>query len=531
VSPQLRSVPSTPAIAIVSVLRSWVRWLRRQLPTAVLSLSLVAVGSGFDLGAQSSIQGDVATIVITHVTIIDVAGGRRLPNRTVVIRGNRIVAVASGSSARSSHVLVVAGRGKFLIPGLWDMHVHVADDTLGMLSLFVANGITGVRDMGGDLDAAMAGVIRIRRGHTVSPRVVAAGTIIDGAPTVYPEVSVTARTPAEGRHWVDSLAMRGVDFIKAYEMLRPEVVMAIMDEARQHHLPVVGHVPLSMDAGTVSDLGYHSLEHMRNVDVSCSSVADSLRMAAADQLRSAENGVRPGSVVRSSIHDARRPRVFETFDSVRCDALLLRFRRNDTWQVPTFVVGHAFLTRADTSQRNRDVLPYLSPATRSEWANVSHAWDIAQAEYAKQFGGAAAFAAAGAQLRARDHAIFRRMLALGVPVLAGTDFGNPWVTPGFSLHDELATFVQDGMSPLDALRSATLSPARFLAATDSLGTIASGKLADLVLLDADPLIDISNLQRIRAVFANGRLFDRAALDALLASAKRAGRVEPAGTRR
>jgi imidazolonepropionase-like amidohydrolase len=491
------------------------RYLDRAALDALISAASSATGQ---LSARRDPQ-DSTQFAFTHVTVTDVASGRSIADRTVVVRGSRILAVANGSAVPSAGTRIVDGRGKFLIPGLWDMHAHAVRDTPNTLPLFVANGITGVRDMGDDLDSTMAAAARDRRGPRASPRFVLAGAIIDGAPTVYPDASVTARTPAEGRHWVDSMAKRGVDFIKAYEMLRPEVAAAIVDEARMHHLGVVGHVPLTMNAGAVSDLGYRSIEHLRNVDVACSSVADSLIAAATDQVRAGERDGRPGGAVRGAIFDARAVRLLATFDPVRCDSLLRRFRRNNTWQVPTFVVGDFFFTRSDTTQRLRTILRFLPPSTRADWIKASRGLDTAQAQLAVQLGGTPALADLLVRSRARYHMIFRRMLALGVPVLAGTDFGNPWITPGFSLHDELALFVQDGMSPLDALRSATLSPAQFLGATDSLGTVAPGKLADLVLLDADPLLDIDNTRRIRAVVTNGRLFDRAALDTILATAE------------
>jgi imidazolonepropionase-like amidohydrolase len=488
----------------------------------LLILILPAAHALADHSLTPQMRQDSTPIAITHVTVIDVVDGRRIVDRTVVVRGNHIVSVADGRRAVRAGTRIIDGRGRFLIPGLWDMHAHAVRDTPNTLPLYIANGITGLRDMGDDLDSTMAAAARDRSGPGASPRLVLAGAIIDGAPTVYPAVSVTARTPDEGRRWVDSLAKRGVDFIKAYEMLRPEVAAAIVAEARLHHLAVAGHVPLTMNAGVVSDLGYRSLEHLRNVDVACSSVADSLIAVATSQLEAGERDHRPGGAVRSAIFSARTARLLATFDPVRCDALLRRFRRNNTWQVPTFVVAEFYYSRSDTTQQLRDRLRFLPPATRADWSRASHALDTEHAELAAQLGGAPAADEVSARSRARYHEIFRRMLALGVPVLAGTDFSNPWVMPGFSLHDELALFVQDGMSPLNALRSATISPARFFDATDSLGTIAPGKLADLVLLDADPLLDIDNARRIRAVVANGRLFDRAALDALLATAERAG---------
>lgn len=471
--------------------------------------------------ARPVVYSDSGRIAIAHVTVIDVAKGRRLPDRTVIVVGNHITRIGpSTSTPAPSGAQVVDGRGAFLIPGLWDMHVHATDRARWDYPLFLANGVTGVRDMGGNLDTVMDRVHRVRTGALLGPRLFVAGTIIDGLPPIPDEVFV-ARTPAEGRHWVDSLAARGVDFIKAYEMLRPEVVKAIVDEARRRGLSVVGHAPLSMDVGAVSDLGYHSLEHLRNVDVACSAVADSVRSADAARVTAAAHDTVPGGAVRLAIWDARRARVLDSFDASRCDALLARFRRNGTWQVPTFAVTLVRYRRADTTARLRALARYVGPRDSTEWLETSRRyWDSRSP------------ARTGELLRqdSLEHALFRRMIARRVPILAGTDVFNPWVVPGFALHDELATFVDDGMSPLDALRSATLSPARFLHATDSLGTIAKGKVADLVLLEADPLVDIHNTTRIRSVVANGRYFDRAALDGLLADAARADQDRPSKTR-
>jgi imidazolonepropionase-like amidohydrolase len=345
-------------------------------------------------------------------------------------------------------------------------------------------------------------------------------------PPVFPPDAIVVRTAEEARRAVDSLADRGVDFIKSYEMLRAESFRAVLGEAKRRGLSVMGHVPLAVDAGEASDLGMRGFEHLRNIDLACSSKADSLR-AARDSVLEARAGYAGGSSagtaawslgygagekVRGEIHNAQRPRALDTEDRARCSALLARLARNHTWQTATLLIQTRLLSGFDTSARLSATLRYVPRANRDRWEEATQHVAALPSEQR----------AALRRWSAWEAALVRRMRDAGVPLLAGTDESTPYVVPGFGLHEELGALVElGGLTPAEALRAATLEPARFLHREATLGTVVPGKLADLVLLDADPLADIRNTTRVRAVIANGRLFDRAALDALLGGVERA----------
>ncbi len=481
---------------------------------------------------RAELPPDGSSLAFTRVNVVDVESARVLPNQTVLIAGNRIQAV--GSSARvkiPSGAQVVDATGKYLIPGLWDMHLHVVDpDTPGspdvVLPLLVANGVTGGRDLGAmSLDSILQLRSDIRTGQRIGPRLVVAGKLLDGVPLVFPPDAILVRTAEEGRQIVDSLAARGVDLIKPYEMLRREVFFAIVDQAKRRGLLLAAHVPLSVDAAEVSDAGVQTLEHLRNIELACSSKADSLRAARTAMLEEEGARVAPqgglafawsagyadGAAFRAKLHRAQRPRARDTYDPQRCADLLRRFARNGTWHDPTLAIETSEVERPDTSHRVRATLRYVPPRFREAWARAVDGLDKLPPEEA-------------AEMEMQARWLIRLVAALrdaGVGLLAGTDVSNPYMVPGFSLHEELRALTRAGLTPAEALRAATLHPAQALSATDSLGTVEGGKLADLVLLDANPLLDIGNARKIRGVVLNGRFLDRRALDQLLADAERA----------
>jgi imidazolonepropionase-like amidohydrolase len=503
-----------------------------RFPAAVL---LIALWPG-SLPAQGQVLPP--SVALTHVSVLDVRTGSVRSDQTVIVTGTRIAAVdQAGRVAVPAGALIVDATGKYLMPGLWDMHTHIIDpDTPGtpdvVFPLLVANGVTGVRDMGSaDLDSIIAIRSALRAGARLGPRMLLAGKALDGLPAIFPPDEILVRTPAEGRRAVDSLAARGVDFIKPYEMLQRDVFLAIVDAAKQHRLPLAAHVPLALDAGEASDLGVRSFEHLRNIELACSSLADSLRTArvlvlAREASRPDTTGLAfgwslgygPGALVRAQIHREQRPRARETFHAARCDALLRRLARNGTWQDATLVADD--VARLDTMATVRATLRYVPEATRALWERTVAGWDATGTHGAGR-GRADIEAQAAWYLK-----LVGLMAKRGVGILAGTDISNPYLIPGFSLHEELGQLVRTGLTPLEAIRAATLNPARYLAATDSLGTVEVGRLADLVLLDADPFQDIGNTRKIRAVMLNGRYLDRGALDGLLADAERAASTRP-----
>jgi len=466
--------------------------------------------------APAAAQNPDTPIAITDVTVIDVARSVPVAAQTVVIRGDRIVAMGAASQVSPpAGARVIDGRGKFLIPGLWDFHVHATGQVFEDLfqPLLVANGITAMRDMWGQVPAAQAARARIARGELVGPRSVVAGNIVDGTPPIWPG-STSVGTPEDGRRIVDSIAAAGGAFIKVYSRLDPEVFRAIAHRAKARGISFAGHIPSLVDAREASDLGQHTVEHLTNLLTDCSRDRDAIRAEIAAAVASPRRWDSAGRLQRS-----QAARVLASHDPGRCRELARRFKANGTVMVPTMTVLRSVAFLDDSTLRNDPRLKYI-PA----W--FSGRWDPRQDFRFRML------TADDWALRKRGHTrqleIIRLFRQEGVTFLPGTDLANPYLYPGFSLHDELANFVAIGYSPAEALRAATLGPAEFFRATDSLGTVATGKLADLVLLDADPLADIRNTTRIATVMANGRVYDRAALDALLADAEKRAKAPPPG---
>lgn len=470
--------------------------------TPLIAAVLAAAGSGC-VHAQQAAEPPIA---ITHTSVVDVQGGRTLRDQTVLVRGSRIAAV--GPSARvtvPAGARRVDGRGKFVIPGLWDMHVHAAfpkTDRLFM-PVLVANGVTGVREMFSRLDWVAATRAQIRGGELLGPRIVASGHIIDGSQPMVPG-SISVRDAAQARHVVDSLATAGADFIKVYSRLSPEAFRAIADEAKRRGLPFAGHVPGLVTIGEASDLGMASVEHLTGLVDACGPLPPEERNKVAEAVAAA------GWDSANTVAWAQSATVIARYDPAECAALARRLARNGTVMVPTLVINRASSFLDDTTQANDPRLRYLPAGSAVGWSPRTNprlravkpdAWAERHAYYEHQ-------------LR-----IARLLHENGVRFMAGTDLSTPYTYPGFSLHQELEMLTQIGLTPLEALRAATLEPARFLKMTDSLGTVAPGKAADLVVLDADPLADIRNVGRIHAVLLRGRLIDAAERERILRRAE------------
>jgi len=445
-------------------------------------------------GPWNRASAQTAPLFVTHVAVVDVIAGRVQPDMTVEIRGRTISAVSVGRSVRiPRRATVVDGRGKYLIPGLWDMHVHLSFPPGAaqiFLPLMVANGILGARDM----HSFLAPIISLKRavtsGAQIGPRLFVAGTAVDGPNSYLPGARVV-HTPDEAAAAVRELKAAGVDFIKVYSSLPKDLYLAVASGAKNEGIPFVGHVPYPVTAAEASDAGQRSLEHLTEVDVGTSSDEAAIKAEELEAMNQKHGYIPDPNRLKS------------TFDSAKTAALFERFRQNDTWQLPTLVVFYQERQIAEPRVRgNVSLLVYIPKMLRHYWRSLST--DIATKMVA---------------LYAVHSDLVGRLNQAGVPILAGSDCPNPYVYPGFSLHDELGLLVRAGLTPAEALRTATINPARFLGLTDSLGVVATGKVADLVLLDGNPLQDIVNTKRIRAVIQGGRLLNRRALDGLLARAK------------
>lgn len=447
-----------------------------------------------------------APIALTHFTVIDCTGGPALADRTVLISEGRIAEIGPANAvAVPPGAQVVDGSGRFLIPGLWDMHVHTAGKSY--LPLYVGNGVVGVRDMHSFFWQQVADMRKsIAHGSLIGPHMVLATSLVDGPKPIWPG-SLVAANADQGREAVRTLKKRGADFVKVYSKLPRDAYFAIADEARKQDLVFCGHVPETVTAAEASDSGQKSMEHLYGVLVACSSDCDRLHKELADAVGKVETPDLLKLMRRS------QARAADTFDEARATDLFAHFVRNHTWQVPTLVVLRNISRLNDPAITKDERVKYMPPFIRNFW-NPNNApggrkspedFDAMRRSYKKTI------------------ELVGRMYKAGVPIIAGTDATNPYVFPGFSLHDELALLVEAGLPPMAALQTATRNAADYLGELPKRGTIEKGKAADLVLLDADPLADIHNTRRIAAVVLNGKLFDRPALDQLLADAERGAR--------
>ncbi len=441
---------------------------------------------------------------ITNVTVIDAVNGVR-ENRTVVFDGDRITAVVA-SDTEVTVAETIDGTGQFLIPGLWDAHVHLSyDDRFKdvMSALFLSYGITSVRDTGGLMHKMLPVVERMRAEGAVAPRVFFAGPLLDGNFVVYdgvsrPEIGVQNATPGDARQMIRNLKDQGVDFIKIYEMVSPDVFEAMVETARELGLPIDSHVPLSMRAGTAGP-PVDSMEHLRNIELDCASNAPELHETRLEFLKNPDG--LSGFALRSSLHSLQRLPAIANHDDERCNRVIDAL--TSTLQVPTLRLGVLELHPPYRKDGWEDALSRIPADVRAAW--VQEAADAAQNPDDD-------FAAFG------EWALFLtgRLHERDVPIGAGTDTPLLLAVPGFSLHSELEYLVRAGLSPLEAIRSATLRPAEFFSLQDEMGTIDAGRKADLVLLDADPLVDISNTRQISAVVTKGNYYD---IDTLVSLAR------------
>lgn len=487
--------------------------VRHRIAVAWLVTAGLAVFAAPIARAESADDAPITTTVLLRATVIDATGTAPRADQAVVVRGERIVAVGSSATvAAPPGAHVIDARGAYLIPGLWDLHVHVLrrERWRAYFPLLIAHGVVGVRDMGGDYDTQLVRRLRedVDAGRLVGPRILAAGPFIDGPWPSLPRLSRVVATDAEARAVVRDLRREGFDFVKVYNRLPRDAFLALAEESRRLGLAFAGHVPFSVSAREASALGMRSIEHQFNVAFACSSREDELMRLKARALAADESGE------RRRLRREYLTGVLDSFDPARCGALYADFVRNGTAVVPTLVQRRDFSGSAPPALVP-DELAYVPAAERGGWNPAQDARLQGRAPQDRDI---------ERRFWERDRALVAPMQAAGVTVLAGTDGGDPYTVPGFSLHAELVELVSAGLTPMQALQAATRNAAAFLGIPQDSGTIEPGRRADLVLLRADPLADIRHTRQIEAVMLGGRWLDRAALDALLSEARKQAAV-------
>ncbi len=475
------------------------------LAGCVLLVGLWALILPLPEAPRDGVKGD---FLIRQVNVVDVESAVLRTNQDVVVRDGAIAGISpSGAVEPEGALIIVNGAGRFLMPGLWDMHTHSYKISPQFTHpLFIANGVTGVRDMSGCMsepDPLLACIEdrkrwnqALERGDAIAPRYLLQSSYqINGGnevPRAFPEF-FRARSRDEIHRLVTFYRQQGADFLKIYSELSPDAYQMLAAEARNQGLSLAGHRPLRVSLQQMLAAGQRSIEHPRLFLFECHAGAAAFR-ANPDPL--------------AAYDAAFRQRLVDNQDDVACAALIQSLADADIWWTPTLQVLRMSARAGDAAFRADARLPYVPYLIRNfMWMPDA---DRARANLEDNPGNNVYAAMYQMALRHVGQA-----RAAGAGILAGTDAGDTYVFPGFGIHDELQELVRAGLSPGEALRSATLDAASFARMEDRFGSVAQGKTADLLLLDANPLDDVAHTRTIAGVFFNGRYFDRPALDHLL----------------
>jgi imidazolonepropionase-like amidohydrolase len=452
---------------------------------------LVTLFAGPRLSAQ--------TLTITNATVVDVSNGRLRRGTTVVIQGNRITGIGPSSAGAPPGGQVVDAQGMYVIPGLWDMHTHAYFDWTSdfgdqyVLPLFIAHGVTGIRDMGSDLDAVLRARSDVAAHRITGPRMVVSGPMLDGPQAQY-KASIAISTPQDGQRAVGLLKSKGVDFIKIQSGVPRDAYFAIAAEAKKLGIAIDGHVPDTVRASEAVSAGQRTFEHL--IGIFEASTPDE------DAFLKRKWGAGKDPSVNKSL-----ALLLDRYDAAREARIIQLLARNRTWQCPTL-----FWERG---QWLVDVIDY---AADPDVAYTPRTWlETRYPSTQKSILADLATDPLPARRRFVDHEleVVRKLHAAGVPFLAGTDTpAGVNVTPGVSLHLELQRFVAAGFTPLEALQTATINPARFYGKLSDYGSVQKGRVADLVILRANPLDRIENTRTIAGVVADGKYWSQAEIEGL-----------------
>ena len=476
-------------------------WLKKIFPTIVLFQIIACSNEGLFFEDA---------YVIENVGIIDPIDGLEL-NMSVVIKENKILDIfKTREIVLSPKNKVHKGTNKFIIPGLWDSHIHFAfekDLATSMPNLFLYHGITSLRDTGGEFDFVNKFKQEAISNPKTKSRVKIAGPLIDGKFNVYdgsniyfPKLSIQNIDNNQLERNVRLLIDKKVDFLKAYEMLSPAQFKILSNLAKENNLKLTGHVPLSMSVIEASNLGLNSMEHLRNLELSMTEMSEKLFQERKNLLLN-KSSIK-GSELRSLIHSKQRMKSINDLDSIKINNVIDALIKNDVWQIPTLILYKNF---ANKTFKNPDYLQFLNllPEERKEeWIKKINAiYNVISKDVL-------------------EYTVWSKKMVdfmhdRGISFMAGTDTPIGFLIPGLSLHQEIQELHESGLSELEAIQTATINPAKYFNLENSLGRIKSGFIADLIILDKNPLESISNTKSIHAVIKEGHLMNQSYLDSLM----------------
>ena len=472
-----------------------------KLYRALLGLSLAVL---LTTCARRPTKLGIYDVIINHVSVINVESGQVQPNQVVAISQGKILRIEPADQNSYAARQYVNGNGRYLIPGLWDMHVHFrGGDSLiaankKSLPLFLAAGITTVRDAGGDLTPS---VMQWRRdmdaGLLPGPRIFTSGPKIDG-PHAYWPGSLEVETPVQIRKALDSLQRLRVDYVKIYDSkISGAAYLETIRQAQRRGLKTTGHMPYSVTLGEAVQRGLDATEHLYYVFKACSSKEDSLTAL----VRASLNTPKPLGLF------AVLPAVYDTYSPAAAARIFALMAKHHTAAVPTLYIQKTLAELPDNDHAQDSLLTYIDPKIQATYARR-----LASAR--QQSPAAQAFSK---KLNTKFMSLVPLMQSAGVTILAGSDSGpfNSFIYPGASLQGELELLVQAGLTPLQALQAATINGARFMGVADRTSTIAPGKDADLVLLTGNPLENIANIRKIDTVILRGKAYPAQALANML----------------
>jgi len=434
---------------------------------------------------QQEFKGD---LIIKNVNIINVETGDINKAMDVIIRGDSIADIVEHQNGSYSTAQLIDGTGKFLIPGLWDMHTHTWWGYKDFFPVLLANGVTGIREMFGNMEEVKKIRQGLKEGTIIGPEIVSPGPIVDGKPAAHAG-SDEADTPEKGRAIVQQQVADGADFIKVYSRLERDVYFAIADECEKLGIPFSGHIPSKVSLEEALEAGHETIEHFYGILEFCSS--------EKDYLMSLRNGeISNDSLIGPGTYYNRLNLIIDAFAPSRQPVLTELMSENKAWVCPTLVVHKGWQRNIDPGYSGDHRVAYMPEYTMNGWDlvkdSVSNPEILMDLDSEKKWYNLIP-------------PLIKQLHDTGTNFLAGSDYPNPYTFAGFSLHEELELFVKEaGLTPLEALRTATLNPAIFLKTLEKAGTIDIGKYADLVLLSANPLENISNTKKIEGVVLKGK---------------------------
>jgi len=447
---------------------------------------------------------------ITHVTVVNPGSEMPQLDRTIVVSGHTITAVVPSKDFKPTTSLrLIDAQGKFVIPGLWDMHMHFRDAGRD-LKMDVANGVLGLRDMGDVAKEVFPLRDAIAQGKQTGPKIVACGPIVDGPDSwSNPKFTVSVKSADEARAVVHSLKEQRADCVKVYDGISRDSYFAIIDEAKKLGVPVVGHLPSAIGVREASQAGQRSLEHGAALAGGSTAEAAYIQRrldpsTLQEALRTKNFTLIPAKIASDETM------MLDHFSQKVADETYSLLAQNGTFVTPTLVTQRALTFPDDLVKEDDSRMQYVSSEELNWWKPENGMLTKYRTpEYIS--------------IRKREYDLLltevHRAQTIGVHLLAGTDITIPFTYPGFSLHDELALFVKAGLTPSQALETATTNPALLLGLSKEWGHISPGFGANFVLLNADPLMDIANTKNIHAVVLSGEFLDRTHLDTMLREAE------------